>query len=335
MFRVGRYTGLVAAAAVALGLAAAPAQADEPIKVGYLQFVAFGTINIAEANGWFEEAGVDVELVLFDSGPPLLEAMATGAVELGALGGVPTLRTAAQEVFDLRIVSVVADVSSPAKIVSADSINSVEELRGKKVSIPWATTQHYLLGKALEQNGMTLDDVDLIQMEVLDAQAAFVAKRIDAFVPAPSALTRVLDARADSHILFETTDFAEPVFIYDLWAAPQSVLDEKMEQVVQVLQVFHDRAVPHMTSPETAAQGAADMQTWLNNVVGAKLTPAEIEQQIGFLTFFEAEEMKALATSGTFQKMLEDQSVFLQGVGILDSVPDFDAVMDLRAIDGL
>ncbi|MGQ7843275.1 ABC transporter substrate-binding protein [Granulosicoccus sp. 3-233] len=323
---------ILAACAIAAGPATAMA---DPLKVGYLQFTSFGLINVAEAQQWFEEEGVDVELVLFDSGPPLLEAMIGGSIDIGALGGVPTLRTAAQQIMDLRVLSVVADVSGPSKIVSQNGIDSIEELRGKKVSIPWATTQHYIVGQALAQHGMTTDDVDLVQMEVLDAQGAFIAGRIDAFAPAPSALDRVLEARKDSRVLFATSDFTDPFFVFDLWAAPGKIIDARLEDIQKVLRVFHGKSVPYFTSPDTAEAAALDLQNWLNKVVGANLTAEQVQQQIDALTFFNVDEVKQINTDGTLADMLKKQSEFLQEVGILDSLPDFDTLLDPRVIDGL
>jgi sulfonate transport system substrate-binding protein len=310
-------------------------KAGELLKVGYLPFAGFGPIYVAEMNGWFDDEGVNVDLILFDSGPPLLEAMAAGEIEVGALGGVPTLRTAGREVFDMRIISVEADVSGFTKIVSDSSIKSIEGLRGKKVSAPWATTSHYLLGRALEQYGMTMDDIELIEMEVLDAQAAFVAGKIDACVPAPSAIDKILESREDAHVLFASEDFKEPVYIYDLWVAPESILDSRAEDVEKVLKVFHGKTVQYMTSPSTSTKAAQDMQEWMSDVVGAEMGIEEVERQVNLRKYFTIEEMKELFETGKFQQMLEDQVDFLMGVDILDTVPNFDKVMDSRIIDGL
>jgi len=274
-------------------------------------------------------------LILFDSGPPLLEAMAAGEIDAGALGGVPTLRTAGREVFDMRIISVEADVSGFTKIVSDSSIKTFNDLKGKKVSAPWATTSHYLLGRALEQHGMTMDDIELIEMEVLDAQAAFVAGKIDACVPAPSAIDKILESREDAHVLFEPEDFTTPVYIYDLWVAPESVLESKAEQVEKVLKVFHGKTVQYMTSPSTSRQAAEDMQQWMSGVVGAEMGIEEVERQVNLRKYFTIEEMKELFKTGKFQEMLADQVDFLKSVEILDVTPNFDKVMDSRIIDGL
>lgn len=307
----------------------------QPIKVGYLKFLSFGPIGLAETKGWFEEAGLDVELVVFDSGPPLLEAMIAGEIDMGALGGVPTLRTAGDELFDIRIISTVADVSGFAKIISSSDINSIEELAGKKVSAPWGTTNHYVLESALAQYGMTIEDVDYIDMEALDAQAAFVSGALDACVPAPAAVNSIVNSRDDAHVLFASADLVVPISVFDLWAAPQSVLDTKLLEVQKVLEVFHGRAIPYVTSEETAGQAALELQSWVNEVVGADMTAEEVQTQISSLAFYNIDEMKDIAGTGAFQSMLHGQVEFLINVGLLQTAPNFSKVLNVSAINGI
>jgi NitT/TauT family transport system substrate-binding protein len=315
--------------------------AVEPLRVGYLPFAGFGPVYVAEANGWFDDAGVEVELLLFDSGPPLLEAMAAGEIDMGALGGVPTLRTAAQEVFDMRIISVEADVSGFTQIISGGGFETLADLRGMKVSVPWATTSHYLLGRALAKFGMTTEDVDLVEMEVQDAATAFIAKRLDAFVPAPAQVNLVLEARPDAKVLFRSEDFTKPpgdttpLFIYDLWVAPKSVIDSRAEDLRTVLAVFHEKTVDYFTNPATSRQAAADLLGWMEDVVGADVGVEEVEMQVNYRKFFDVAEMQDLFASGHFVQLLQAQVDFLVSVGILEESPDFDKVMDASLINGL
>ena len=316
---------LIAAGALVVTTTAG-AQA-EPLRVGYLKFVTFGGIAVADMKGWFEDAGLDVELVLFDSGPPLLEAMASGSLDLGALGGVPTIRTASQEVFPFKVLSVVADVSSSLKIVATSEIETMQDLRGKTISLPYGTTQHLVFAKALEQSGMSVEDTEMVPMESIDGQAAFVAGRLDATIPVPASLDQVLAARADSHVLFENSDFDPPVRVFDVWIAPDTAMDERAEDIARTLEIWHDQVVPYL------AQGNLDeLQTWVNKVLGTKSDKAEIQEKLDNLTRFDGAEMSELASSGEFRRILTDQAAFMANVGIIPKVPDFDVYLDTSAI---
>ncbi len=324
--KVGRLMAVPAAAILLIG-SASDATAEK-LRVGYLKFVTFGGIYAAEQNGWYEDAGLDVELVLFDSGPPLLEAMASGSVDVGALGGVPSLRTMSQDVFPLRIISAVADVSSSLKIVATDEIQSMDDLRGKDISIPWATTQHLVMGKALAQHDMTFDDVNLIQMEAIDGQAALVAGRLDATIPVPATLEQILASRDDIHVIFEPSDFDPPVAIFDVWVAPADVLEERGDEIKKVLDIWHGQIVPYL-----ADGNLEEVRDWTGRVLGSQATTEEIEQKLSILTLHNSEEMAEIASNGEFKRMLTEQAEFMTSVDIIPGVPDFSEglVTDLVA----
>lgn len=315
----------VAAATSALVATGAMA---EPLRVGYLSFITFGGVSVAEQKGWYEDQGLDVELILFPSGPPLLEAMASGSIDVGALGGVPTLRTAAQEVFPLNILSPVADVSSSLNIVAKEEINSLEDLKGKDVSIPWGTTQHLVMAQALEQNGMSLDDVNLIQMESIDGQSAFVAGRLDAVIPVPASLRQVLKARDDIHVIFEPSDFDPPVSMFDVWVAPKSVVEERGDEIAKVLDIWHGQVVPYL-----AAGNYEELQTWLSKNVGAKMTLDEIGSQLGLITLYDKEQVSELAKSGEFARMLKLQGDFMASVDIIPQIQDYESVINTAPVE--
>jgi hypothetical protein len=178
-------------------------------------------------------------------------------------------------------------------------------------------------------------------MEVQDAAAAFIAGRIDAFVPAPAAIDHIIASREGAHILFTSQEFTSPpgdttpLYIYDLWAARKSVLDSRLSDVEKVLRVYHGQLVKYTTSADTATQAAAGLQDWLQHIVGAKATTQEAEAQLKIRHFFNIEQMKELVKNGLFEKMVHDQAQFMLQVGIIKQLPDFNTVMDYRAINGM
>jgi len=313
---------MVVAAAMVVAIAS-PAAAKEPLRVGYLSFLTFGGVEVAEQKRWYEEAGLDVELILFPSGPPLLEAMASGSIDVGALGGVPTLRTAAQKVFPLRILSAVADVSSSLNIVATNDIETLDDLRGKDVSVPWGTTQHLVLAQALEQNGMSISDINLIQMESIDGQAAFVAGRLDAVIPVPASLEQVLASRDDLYVLFQPSDFDPPVSMFDVWVAPESVVAERGDEIAKVLQVWHGQVVPYLHDGNMT-----ELQSWLSKTLGSRMTVDEAKAKLDLITIYDSAEMAELARSGVFARMLKLQADFMASVDIIPAVEDFGQYID-------
>ena len=60
-------------------------------------------------------------------------------------------------------------------------IKRIKDLKGRTVGVPLGTTAHVYLIKALKANGLTTDDVKLINLQPDDAQAAFESKKLDAW----------------------------------------------------------------------------------------------------------------------------------------------------------
>ncbi|WDR06137.1 ABC transporter substrate-binding protein [Devosia rhodophyticola] len=310
-------------AAVTMATIITPASAAERLRVGYLSFLTFGGISVAEEKGWFKDAGLDVELILFASGPPLLEAMASGSIDVGALGGVPTIRTVATNLFPIRILAPVADVSGTLNIVSTNDIKTIADLKGKNVSVPWGTTAHLLLAQALEQNGLTMDDVNLIQMESIDGQAAFVAGRLDAVIPIESSLEQVLAARKDSHILFKPSDFDPPLGMFDSWVAPESVVAARHDDIATLMKVWENQIVPYMQ-----AENTGELRTWLTQVVGVTMSVEDTKAKLDNLTYYDATAVRKLVETGEFKRLLTLQADFMAEAGLIPKVPSFDKFID-------
>ena len=67
-------------------------------------------------------------------------------------------------------------------IIASEEIQSVEDLKGKKVGIDFASTEYFFLHKILMDHGMTFDDLDLQDMDASSAGASFIAGDLDAAV---------------------------------------------------------------------------------------------------------------------------------------------------------
>ena len=79
------HRSLLARAALGLAalLAATTAQAQDALKVGALRLVSHAPTYIALERGYFDEAGLDVELVYFEAAQPMAVAIASGDVDIG------------------------------------------------------------------------------------------------------------------------------------------------------------------------------------------------------------------------------------------------------------
>lgn len=171
-------------------LVAGPAQAQggnlKPIRLMY-QTTAFGApIIVALEKGWYEQALNKVGYTLKTStatfGPPIVEAMAAGQVDIGELGVAPHVVAVAR---GLPIKAVVTtNIAGESVMVSKDSpIKTIKDLKGKKIAIPGkGTMQDFIIRRALVANGMTPADVTWIEMSPADMSTSLLRNQIDAAV---------------------------------------------------------------------------------------------------------------------------------------------------------
>jgi sulfonate transport system substrate-binding protein len=174
-----------------------------------------------DLNEQLQARGARPEWVEFQAGPPLLEAMRAGAVDIGYVGETPPVFAQSGGV---PFVYVATDPPAPraeAIVVPGDSpIQTVAQLAGKRVAVNRGSNVHYLLVRALESEKLTLADVEVVFLAPADARAAFDSGKVDAWViwdpflaAAELAGARVLrdgEGLVDNHLFYVVRrEFAE------------------------------------------------------------------------------------------------------------------------------
>lgn len=311
------------------------------LKVGYLAAPWFGLYGVGRDRGWFKEDGVDLQLTLLEGGPPLLEAMSGGSIDTGMLGTIPPLIAASQGVFPLRIISVVGDASPLYSIIADGSINSVADLRGKKVAAALGTNFQFLLDLALKKHGMTEDDIELVNAQPVDAQAAFIGRRVDALLPAAADRALIEEKRPDSKVIFVPDDLTKDpnpqpaVRLYDLLVAPEEQVTEHKDAMTRMLQTFHGRISPWAADSATRGEAAAAILEWQNETLKASSNLETLTSQISDYIFYDVPGQKDAMAGADLKESLKSQADFLLRTGAIKSIPDISAMIDTSIVDGL
>lgn len=156
------------------------------IRIATQPIPNYAPIFVAKQKKWIEQdmakVGVKVTWTSFSSGPPENEALASGSQDVGMMGDSPAFigKAAGQD------TSIIASSSIGPKALAImvgkdSSITSPKQLKGKKVAVVKGSYAHHLVYLALKQNNMTVNDVQLINMDTNgDISAAIANKSIDA-----------------------------------------------------------------------------------------------------------------------------------------------------------
>ncbi|MCT7951754.1 aliphatic sulfonate ABC transporter substrate-binding protein [Ancylothrix sp. C2] len=127
--------------------------------------------------------GYSVEWTEFAAGPPILAALGEGKIDMGYAGVVPAIFAQAN---DIPLVYIGYDPSLPDSIgilVRQNSpIQTLADLKGKKITAPAKTASHYLLIRALLKADLSLNDVNFVDLPPLQGQEAFKQGKVDAWI---------------------------------------------------------------------------------------------------------------------------------------------------------
>jgi len=124
--------------------------------------------------------GWNVEWVEFQFGPPLLEAMRVGSVDLGAVGDTPPVFAQAAHA-NLLYVSALRSGSQAILLPPGSPIQTLADLKGKKLAFGRGSSGQNFAIKALEKAGLRYSDVETVILGPADGGAAFQRGAIDAW----------------------------------------------------------------------------------------------------------------------------------------------------------
>ncbi|HEV7421740.1 MAG TPA: ABC transporter substrate-binding protein [Mycobacterium sp.] len=144
-----------------------------------------GNEELSKITGAFDDAPYKVKFARFDYGPPLVQAAASGDIDLGSVGDVPPITGAAKQ-FGFKIVAVQrgADATKAPEnvIVPKDSpLQTLADLKGKRLAVPQGSSAHGLALLALKSVGLSPKDVELVYLSPAAGGTAFNTGKVDAW----------------------------------------------------------------------------------------------------------------------------------------------------------
>jgi NitT/TauT family transport system substrate-binding protein len=310
---------------LAVLLAAVAAQAQEtkvatPVAIGISGWTGFAPLTLAKEAGLFKKQGLDVTIKKIPQKDRHL-AIASGDIQCAATtvetwivwnaNGVPTT-----QIFQL-------DKSFGADgMVVRPGINSIKELKGKTVaaSAP-GTAPYFTLAWMLAKNGMSLKDVNIVNLEPQAAANAIIAGagNLDAAMTYEPFLSAVRAKPEAGKIIATTLDYpmvmdtfgCTPKFLADSPKAAQGLADAYFEALALI-----------KADPKKSFE-----------IMGAdvKQSGEQFEKSQSFLRWQDkAANQKFFA--GEHAAFSKEAAELLLAVGIIKQVPDLSKLADPRFI---
>lgn len=256
-----------------------PTVSAAPLKIAYSDWPGYTLFEVAKQKGWFKDAGLDVELVWFDY-LPSIDAFSAGKVDAVTVVATDALVTGATG-GKSKIIALLDFSEGSDMIVGKPGINSIKDLKGQKIGIEVTLVEHLLLLEALKRNGLTQDDVTLVNTatnETPQTLASGSVAAIGAWYPVSGqALTQV----AGSKKLFTSADAKG--LIYDVLAVNPTSFAAQRDDWAKIAGIYY-KCVAYLMDPKTrddaikimAAKVGANVDDYAKNVPGTHfLTLAE------------------------------------------------------------
>jgi NitT/TauT family transport system substrate-binding protein len=256
--------------ALALALLAvvpiAKVQAETTLEMAYMPIVPCSQLFVMEGMGWTKDAGLNLELTRFPNGPAIVQAIASGKMDMMCFGIGPAMVTRGKGI-ELKVVAagIVEQIAVIAqgelveyfkKYSGAEALRQFAKDKGRKPkiasfpkgSVPDTVTRHWLL----EMLKMELDEVELIGMGAARVQQALLTRSVDAAGILEPILTIVESKLDDAKVVARAAEMM-PNQPGSTIAVREKVLAEHRDAIIKFVEL-HVRATELLLNePEKAA----------------------------------------------------------------------------------
>jgi len=208
-------------------------------------------------------------------------------------------------------------------VVAGPGIGSVKELKGKKIGVEIGFVGHLLLLDALQQNGMSESDVELVNVPTNETPQVLASGEVDAVVAWQPSSGSALELVPGSKAVFTSAD--QPGLIYDVLAVSPESLATRRDDWKKVMKVWY-RVVDYFYDPATRADAIKIMASRVG------LEPSVYK---GFVTgtkiLTKAEAMKHMAKGEGFSSLYGSSRIaddFNVANKVYDKPEDVGSYMD-------
>jgi NitT/TauT family transport system substrate-binding protein len=199
--------------------------AEEPnqktIRLGINPWPGYEFLYLAAQKDFFKEEGLDIELVELASLADIKRVFEQGRIDAMASTIIEAVEVSLNSDTKIDIV-LVPDFSNGGDVIIATKpLTNIADLQGKKIGVELGLLGSFILAQALDKNGLSLDDVTMMNVEQLNAKQQLLLNSIDAVVTYPPFATQILRHGSVDQI-FSTTDI--PGDVIDVVSVRDGVL---------------------------------------------------------------------------------------------------------------
>lgn len=225
------------------------------VRIAIQPYPLYAPIYVAKELGTLEKAlkeiNKDVQWTSLKSGPLVNESFASGQQDIGVVGDVPAIIAKSSGQNNIIISNSAYGEKALAVLVKSDSnIKDISQLKGKKIAYVKGSYAHHLLYVVLESVGLTLDDIQSVNLPAEDIPSAIENKEVDAGVLWEPFITQLLN-QDRVKVLVDGTNIKRGNLVV---VANKDYAANNSEAIQIFLKAYNDAANYIVENPKEAAE---------------------------------------------------------------------------------
>lgn len=307
-------TGAIALAANAI---ATPvfAKQDALIKYGGSAWLGHYPAYLAMTEGFFRAEGIEQDWQSFGTSSSRMSAVMSGGVDVACTGIVSALALMARGAKHFSIIAIPESFGRVEGIIGRAGVTSLDDLKGKKIGVTFASSAHLLVLDVLANHGLTQDDVVVLNVPAPELPAALESGQIDAAAAWTPQFDNILRQEGTT-LLVDDTQFS----LYqshnvtpgpDVLVVRNSYAEKNPDTLKKYLTAYFQANKLIREQPEVAAQSLI------------KLTNLPVAEQVAILQgtdWYSMEQQQALLT-GSYAEGLQRLAELLVEHKQIDKAP--------------
>jgi NitT/TauT family transport system substrate-binding protein len=261
--------------------------AAPPLRIGYSDWPGWVAWQIAIDKGWLSQAGLDVKFDWFDYSASM-EAFAAGKIDADFVTNGDALVMGAGGARN--VIILITDYSNGNDmIVARPGIKSLADLKGRKIGVETGLVDHLLLLDGLKKQGLTQDDVTLVNSKTNETPQVLASGQVDAIGAWQPNAGLAMKALPGAHPVY--TSAQAPGLIYDVLTVNPASIGAHRADYIKLIGVW-ERLVSYINDPKTQDDAVQIMAARVG------LTPAKYQLLVAGTHLISIAEARKIFVKG-------------------------------------
>ncbi|WP_416675211.1 ABC transporter substrate-binding protein [Egbenema bharatensis] len=220
----------------------------EDIKIAILTWVGYGPFFIAKEQGFFEQYGLNAEILTIEDSASRRTALANQTVQF-SISTLDMFAIEAAQGIPATCIMKLNDSYGADGIITTQDVSGIADLRGKSIAVEQGSPSHFFLLYLLEREGLTPDDVQIRYVPTAgDAAVTFAGNQADAAVTWEPYVSQSVAEKENGKILLTSRE--QLGLLLDLLTVNSDYAQSNPEAVKGVLKAWFDAVAYWEENPE-------------------------------------------------------------------------------------